>query len=125
MDQVQVVVAQLPSRTSKRTKQTALLAQRLERGAHLGGEKVWLFPGREVTASVEPVVVDEVVGVRTLGPAPQALMQLARKDASGRRNRDRLGVEEVRAVLPVQAGRGNPGARQPVQRDVVEKIVSR
>jgi hypothetical protein len=52
---------------------SVLFAQRLERGAHLGGEQVWLFPGREVAASVQPVVVDEVAGIRTLGPAPRGL----------------------------------------------------
>src|SRR5215470_11316553 len=35
------------------------LAQRLERRPHLGGKEVGLFPGGEVAASVELVVVDE------------------------------------------------------------------
>src|SRR6266566_8595960 len=99
------------------------LAQRLERRPHLGGEQVWLFPGGEVAASVERVVVDEVVGIRALGPAAGGLIELAGEDADGKRDRDGLGVEEVRLVLPVQAGRGNPGVRQPVQRDVVEEVV--
>jgi hypothetical protein len=38
-------------------------AQRLERGAHLGGEQVRLLPGGEVAAFAELVAVDEVAGV--------------------------------------------------------------
>src|SRR5260370_14498402 len=95
------------------------LAQRPERRPHLGGEQVWLFPGGEVAAPVEGVVVDEVVGVGALGPAAGGLIELVREDADGKRNRDGLGVEEVRLVLPVQTGLGNPGVGQPVQPDVV------
>src|SRR5215831_20483421 len=83
------------------------LAQRLERRPHLGGEEVGLFPGGEVAAPVELVVVDEVVGIRTLGPAPRRLVELVGEDADGKRDRDGLGVEEGRLVLPVQAGRGD------------------
>src|SRR6266516_8106051 len=89
------------------------LAQRLERRAQLGGEQVGLFPGGEVAASVELAVVDEVLGIRALGPAPRGLIELVGEDAYGKRDRDGLGVEEVRLVLPVQASRGNPGVRQP------------
>src|SRR5207244_9225211 len=56
------------------------LAQRLERRPHLGGEQVWLFPGGEVAASVERVVVDEVVGIRALGPAAGGLIELVGED---------------------------------------------
>src|SRR5258707_11631571 len=80
------------------------LAQRPERRPHLGGEQVWLFPGGEVAASVERVVVDEVVGIRALGPAAGGLIELVGEDADVKRDRDGLGVEEVRLVLPVQAG---------------------
>ena len=78
-----------------------------------------------MTAPVELVVVDEVAGIRALGPAPRGLVELVGEDADGKRDGDVLGVEEVRLVLPVEAGRGNPGVRQPVQRDVVEDVVSR
>ena len=44
------------------------LPQRPEACANLFCEQLWLFPGGEVAASVELVVVDEV-GVRALGPA--------------------------------------------------------
>ena len=77
-----------------------------------------------MAAPVEPVVVDEVVGIRAFGPASRGLVELVGEDADGERDRDGLGVEEVRLVLPVQAGRGNPGVGQPVERDVVEDVVS-
>src|SRR6266702_3848554 len=77
-----------------------------------------------MAASVELVVMDEVAGIRALGPAPRGLVELVGEHADGVRNRDGLGVEEVRLVLPVETGRGNPGVRQPVQRDVVEDVVS-
>jgi len=71
-------------------------AQGSERDAQLFGEQLWLFPGGEVAASVEPVVVDEVVRVGTLGPAARRLVQLVGEHADGEGDRDRLGVEEVR-----------------------------
>jgi hypothetical protein len=76
-----------------------------------------------VAASVELVVMEEVFGIRALGPAPRGLIELVREDADREGDRDGLGVEEVGLVLPVQAGRGNPGVRQPVERDVVEEVV--
>src|SRR5215469_10330570 len=84
------------------------LAQRLERRPHLGGEELGLFPGGEVAAPVELVVVDEVLGIRALRPAPRRLVELVGKDADGKRDRDRLSVEEGCLVLPIQAGRGDP-----------------
>src|SRR5437016_10949444 len=77
-----------------------------------------------MAAPVERVVMDQVVGVRPLRPAPRCLIQLVGKDAYGKRNGDVLGVEEVRLVLPVETSRGNPGVRQPVERDVIEDVVS-
>src|SRR6202042_434118 len=76
-------------------------------------------------ALVELVEVDEVAGIRALGPAPRGLIELVGEDADGIRNGDVLGVEEVRLVLPIETSRGNPGVRQPVQRDVVEDVVTR
>src|SRR6202011_1962810 len=70
------------------------------------------------------VVVDEVVGISALCPAPRGLVELVGKDADGERDGDVLGVEEVRLVLPVETSRADPRVRQPVERDVVEKIVS-
>src|SRR6516162_9088104 len=53
-----------------------LLAQWPEAGANLFREELRLFPGREVAASVELVVMDEVVGIRALCPAPRRLIEL-------------------------------------------------
>ena len=61
------------------------LTQCPERGAHFGGEQVRLLPGGEVTAPVEPVVMDEVAGIRALGPAARGLVQLVGEDADGER----------------------------------------
>ena len=102
-----------------------LLAQRSEGRAKLFAEELGLLPGREVAASVEPVVVDEVVRIRALGPAPRRLIELVGEHADGERDRDVLGVEEVRLVLPIQASRRDPGVRQPVERDVVEEVIAR
>jgi len=41
------------------------------------------------------------VGIRALGPAPRDLVELVGEDADGKRDRDGLGVEEARLVLPV------------------------
>src|SRR5438105_11539005 len=69
--------------------------------------------------------MNEVVRIRTLRPAPRCLVQLVGKDAYGKWNGDVLGVEEVRLVLPIETSRGDPGVCQPVERDVVENVVSR
>src|SRR5207245_5053853 len=94
-------------------------AQRLERGTHFLAEYPRLFPGSEVAASVELVVMDEVVGIRALCPAPRCLIQLVGKNADGKRNGDVLGVEEVRLVLPVETSRGNPVLRAGLSGDDV------
>src|SRR5215467_12821727 len=89
-------------------------AQCAERRADLFGEELRLFPGGEVAALVDLVVVDEV-GVGPLGPAPRRLVLLAREDARGHRDGDALGVEEATPVFPVEAGRRDPGVREPVE----------
>ena len=78
-----------------------------------------------MAASVELVVVDEVVGIRPLGPASRGLVELVREDADGEWDRDGLRVEEVSLVLPVEASRRNAGVGQPVDREVVEDVVAR
>src|SRR5262249_53244877 len=100
------------------------LAQRLERRPHLGGKEVGLFPGGEVADPVDLVIADEVVGISALRPAPWGLIDLVAEDVGGKRDRDGFGLEEGRLVFPVQPGRGNPGVRQPVHRDVVEDVIS-
>jgi hypothetical protein len=83
-----------------------------------------LFPGGEVAAFFERVVVDEVVGIGALGPASRGLVELVGEDADGKRDRNGLGVEKVCLVLPVQASRGDPGVGKPVEGDVVEDVVA-
>jgi hypothetical protein len=77
-----------------------------------------------VAALVDFVEVDEV-GVGLLCPAARRLILLPRKDGDGNRDRHALHVEEATLVLPVEAGRSDPRVRQPVERDVVEDLVTR
>src|SRR5262249_34005703 len=62
------------------------LAQRLERGAHLGGKQVWLLPRGEVAAPVGLVEVAEV-GVDLLGPAAGGPEDLAGERGEAHRER--------------------------------------
>ena len=78
-----------------------------------------------MTASVEPVVMDQVVRVCAFGPAARGLIELVREDADRERDRDRLGVEEIGLVLPVEASRRDACVREPVQRQVVENVIAR
>src|SRR5215216_4235686 len=98
--------------------------QRAEADAELVREQLRLLPGGEVTAPVDLVEVDEV-GVGLLGPASRRLVLLAGEDRYGNRDLHSLGVEEAALVLPVEARSGDPGVRQPVERDVVEDLVTR
>src|SRR5215212_2180880 len=99
-------------------------AQRPERRPELLAEDLRLLPGGKVAALVDFVEVDEV-GVGLLCPAAGRLILLAGKDRHGDRNGDALGVEEAALVLPIEARRGNGCVRQPIERDVVEHLVTR
>src|SRR5215218_6919181 len=98
--------------------------QWLERRTDFLREQLRLLPGGEVSAPVDLVEVDEV-GVRQLRPATRCLVLLARKDRDGNWDFDALCVEEPAPVLPVEARRRDAGVRQPVERDVVEDLVTR
>src|SRR5262245_25742793 len=63
-----------------------LFAQRSEARAHLFREELWLFPGREMAAFIEPVVVDEVVGISAFCPAARGLIELVGEDADRERD---------------------------------------
>src|SRR5215471_11006779 len=82
-------------------------AQCAERRADLFGEELRLFPGGEVAALGDLVVVDEV-GVGPFGPGARRLVLLVREDARGHRDGDALGVEEAELVFPVQTRRRDP-----------------
>src|SRR5215218_6260343 len=99
------------------------LPKRPEGGAQLLGEKLRLLPGGEVAALVDLVVVDEV-GIRLLCPTARRLILLAWKNAHSYRRGDSLGVKESSLVFPVEARRRDTRVRQPIQRDVVEDLVT-
>ena len=99
-------------------------AKRFERRAHLFGEKLRLLPGREVTAFVELVVVDEL-GIRAFRPTPRSLIELVGEGAHGDGDLDAHRREEGKLVFPIETGRGNRRVGQPGERDVVENVVSR
>src|ERR1700730_54128 len=90
-------------------------AQRPERLAHLFTEQLWLLPSSEVTASVEFLEVNEVVGICALCPTPWRRGELIREDTNGKRDGDVLCVEEVGLILPIEACRGYPRVRQPIE----------
>src|ERR1043166_5655630 len=104
--------------------------QRFERRAHFTNEQLWLFPRREVSAFGKTVVVDKV-HIRFLGPALRRLINFLRKRAHGDRKLDASHVEETAAWrksmprVPVETGGRDRGIRQPIERDVVEHVVSR
>src|SRR5215467_5988071 len=102
---------------------TRSLAKRPAPRAELFGEELRLFPGGEVAALVDFVVVDEF-GVGALRPASRSLVLLAREDTDGDGNGDALHVEEAALVFPVQTGGRNPRVGQPVKRDVVEELIT-
>src|SRR5688572_18313391 len=103
-------------------------AQRLEAGAKFVRENLRLLPGSKVTTLGKPVVVDQV-GICLLCPTPRRLGEFIREGADGHRNLHALRAKEAElvaeVVFPVETGRGNPGVRQPEQRDVVEDVVAR
>src|SRR5215203_193548 len=98
--------------------------KRPERGTELGGENQRLLPCREMAALVRLVVIDQL-RIRPLGPASRSLILLAGKDAHGHRNGDALGVEKAALIFPVESRGGNSRVRQPIERDVVEDLVTR
>jgi tetratricopeptide (TPR) repeat protein len=100
-----------------------LFAQRSKARADLCREELRPFPGREVAACGGLVVVDEVV-VGLLCPAARGLVVLAGEGGHGGRDPDVGGVVQAGLVFPVQAGCRDCRAGQPVQRDVVQDVVS-
>src|SRR5258705_12143242 len=64
-------------------------------------------------------------GIRFLCPAPRGGVDLIWKDADGNRDGDVLRGKKVELVFPIQSSRRDPRIRQPIERDVVEDVVSR
>src|SRR5688572_23992883 len=101
-------------------------AKRPERRPDLLREESRLFPGGEVAAPVDLVEVREA-GVDRLNPAARGSPDLAGERREADRNRDRrrsratrTGCGQNLSKLPVPPGGRGAGARQPVQRDVVD-----
>src|SRR5512132_3738714 len=63
--------------------------------------------------------------IRLLRPALRSRIELVGEDRHPNRDLDTLDVEERQMALPVEAGRGDSGVRQPVVGDVVEDVVTR
>jgi hypothetical protein len=84
---------------------------------------LWLFPGREVTAFFELVVVDQL-GVRPLCPTPRGWIDFVREDTHGNRDGDAFGIE-IPEFAPIESRPGECRLRQPGDRDVVKDIVAR
>src|SRR5947209_19091254 len=77
-----------------------------------------------MAALVDLVVMDEL-GIRLLRPAPRGLIELVRKRAHGSGNRDTLRGEKRELALPIKTSGRDRRVRQPVERGVVEDVVSR
>src|SRR5262245_10973360 len=106
-------------------------SQRFERGAQFRCEQSGLLPGGEVSAPVDLVEVGEV-GIDGLHPAARGSEDLTGKrgEADGDCNRRRSLAYRTQCGLglgglPVPPGGRGAGARQPVQRDVVEDVIAR
>src|SRR5499425_3646534 len=83
---------------------SSLRAQGPEARANLFREDLGLFPGREMAALVDLVVMDEL-GIRLLRPTARQRIELVRENAHGNRDRHPPDAEEPLPVLPVEAAR--------------------
>src|ERR1700722_55441 len=102
------------------------MTKRFEGGAKFLTEEFRLFPGREVAAFVELVVMDQV-GIGPLCPTPRSLVELVWEDTYGRRNGDAFDSKEGNLVFecpPIEARAADRGVCQPGEGDVVQDIVS-
>ena len=80
-------------------------AKRFEASTKFSGEELGLFPGRNVPALVELVVIDKF-GIRALCPTLRGLIELIRKDAHGCRDGYAFDTEKRNLVLetfPIEA----------------------
>src|SRR5687768_1065953 len=105
-------------------------AQRAEGSPHLGREELRLLPGGEVATPLDLVEVREP-RIYRFDPAPRSSPDLAGKrreaDGNGDRRRRRTRCTCCRknlAKLPVPPRGRCAGARQPVQRDVVDDVLA-
>jgi hypothetical protein len=68
--------------------------------------------------------MDEL-GIRAFRPTPWRFILLARKNAHGHRNGDALGIEKTTLVFPIETRCRGPRVCQPIERDVVEDLITR
>src|SRR4030095_11868197 len=87
-------------------------------------EELRLCQGREVPALIELVVMDEF-GISPLGPTSRGGIDFVREDAHGNRDGDIFDIKKGQVVFPIETSGRNRGARQPIESDVVEDVVSR
>src|SRR5215813_5896278 len=99
------------------------LAQWLERRPQLLSYELRLFPSRKVATFGKPVVVDQV-GIGSLDPTARGRVYLLWKYAHGNRDGDVFRREEPQLVFPIQTRRRDRSVCEPVERDVVEDVVS-
>src|ERR1700722_2476086 len=99
------------------------LAQRPERCPELLTEEFRLFPRGEVAALRESVVVNQF-GIGFLGPGPRGLIDLVWKGAHRNRDLNTSRIEKATLVFPIETSRRDRRIGQPVERDVVEDVIS-
>src|SRR5438128_9921144 len=64
-------------------------------------------------------------GIRALCPTPRGLIELVRKGAHGSRDRDTFRGEKGKLAFPIETSRRYGRFRQPVERDIIEYVVTR
>ena len=96
-----------------------------QRGARVRRRSAAAAPKPKVSASIDLIVMDQVGDTPAL-PSSAALHTARREKRSWPRGWDALGVEEAALVFPIEAERAEiPSVRQPIERDVVEPLVTR
>src|SRR4051812_7093290 len=63
-------------------------------------------------------------GISPLRPTPRSLVEFVRKGAHCGWDSDTFGVEKRKLAFPIQASRRYARVRQPIERDVVEDVLS-
>src|SRR5262249_7126139 len=103
-------------------------AQRFERGTEFFSEDLRLFPLREMATLVHLVEVNEL-GIGPLGPALGRAIVFPPKSRPRPGNRNvgcllALRFKVVVIIPPVEPRPRRSGAREPIERDVIEHFVS-
>src|SRR5262249_1501767 len=99
------------------------LAHWPEGSAHFLAEELRLFPRCEVAAEVDLVEVDKVAEC-ALDPTPRRAEGLIWEDSEGCGHGDRPRISRS-CFFPIESRRGCACVRDPVERHVVEELVTR